>query len=122
RPGAGGGWPGGPLRAAFGPRSLCFWVGGGALGPAPAAGAPRQLRGTRFALAPALWAALLAMSALQFGIATLGDGGLERVKQLFLFNALMDVCLVGGGLWAGSRLWTWCRSSGRLAPAHAGAR
>jgi hypothetical protein len=110
------------LRGALLPRSLWFLIACWALGAALAADAHRQLRGTRFALVPALWAALLAMSVLQFGITTLGDGGLERVKQLFLFNTLMDVCLVGGGLWLGSRLWTWCRSSGRLAPAHAGAR
>ncbi len=110
------------LRLAFLPRSLWFLVACWVLGAALVADAHRQLRGTRCALLPALGAALLAMSALQFGIATLGDGGLERVKQLFLFNALMDVCLVGGGLWLGSRLWTWWRVSGWLSLAHAGAR
>jgi hypothetical protein len=65
----------------------------------------RQLRSTRLRCFPLLHSLLLSMAALQFMGTVVGAGSFDLQKTLFLFNVLMQICLIVCLLWLGSRLW-----------------
>ncbi len=51
-----------------------------------------------------LFLLLVVMAAGQYLVKFIGNGLLDTVKQLFLFNVLVDLCLVAGVLWTAHAL------------------
>jgi hypothetical protein len=63
----------------------------------------------------ALFLLLVLMAAAQYLIKFLGNGLLDVEKQLFLFNVLIDLCLIAGMLWVASGLASWLQGAPRRA-------
>lgn len=92
------------LREHLLPRNILTLLLLGGLGLLLAADVYRTLDARRAKIAAGLVLGLVALGGVQYVTVLLGDGGHERMKQLFLVNLLVDVGCIAGVLWGVARL------------------